>query len=124
MISAVILGAGNVATHLYKAFEITDKVSVVQWYNRELSKVINFKNDVDVTDDVSKLKPADIYIISVTDDAIANLSRQLPFKNRLVVHTSGTVNIHDLDKKNRRGVFYPLQTLSKSVLIDLFEFSV
>jgi len=118
MISAVILGAGNVATHLYKAFEITDKVSVVQWYNRELSKVINFKNDVDVTDDVSKLKPADIYIISVTDDAIANLSRQLPFKNRLVVHTSGTVNIHDLDKKNRRGVFYPLQTLSKSVLID------
>src|SRR5690606_35076710 len=50
--------------------------------------------------------------------AVANLSTKLPFENRLVVHTSGTVNIHELDKKNRRGVFYPLQTFSKSAALD------
>ena len=118
MISVVILGAGNVATHLYKAFKISKAVKVIQWYNRDLEKLKSFKNDVDATDDISNLKLADLYIISVTDDAISKISKKLPFENRLVVHTSGTVNIHDLDKKNRRGVFYPLQTFSKSVDTD------
>lgn len=41
--------------------------------------------------------------------------------DRFVVHTSGSANIHDLDKKNRRGVFYPLQTFSKRVDLDFSE---
>ena len=70
---------------------------------------------VDVCDDLNQLKPADIYILAVSDDAIAKLSEDLPFEDRLVAHTSGSVNIHDLDRKNRRAVFYPLQTFSKDV---------
>ena len=42
-------------------------------------------------------------------------------ENKLIVHTSGSVGIHDLDKKNRRGVFYPLQTFSKDVDVDFSE---
>ena len=35
-----------------------------------------------------------------------------------MVHTSGSVGIHDIDKKHRRGVFYPLQTFSKETEVD------
>ena len=118
MISVVILGAGNVATHLFNAFSKADNITVNQWFSRNISSIQSYKNSVDITDDLSQLKEADIYIISISDDAVARLSTQLPFENRLVVHTSGTVNIHDLDKKNRRGVFYPLQTFSKTAALD------
>jgi predicted short-subunit dehydrogenase-like oxidoreductase (DUF2520 family) len=118
MISVVLLGAGNVATHLYKAFIKSKDVSVSQWYNRNLEPIQTYKNEVEVIDDINKLKKADVYIIAVSDDAISNLSSQLPFENRLVVHTSGSVGIYELDKKNERGVFYPLQTFSKDAEVD------
>jgi len=118
MISVVLLGAGNVATHLYKAFIKSKDVSVSQWYNRNLEPIQTYKNEVEVIDDINKLKKVDVYIIAVSDDAISNLSSQLPFENRLVVHTSGSVGIYELDKKNERGVFYPLQTFSKNAEVD------
>ncbi len=36
----------------------------------------------------------------------------------MVVHTSGSVNIEALNDRNRKGVFYPLQTFSKSKEVD------
>ena len=36
----------------------------------------------------------------------------------MVVHTSGSVSISAIDNKNRQGVFYPLQTFSKSKEVD------
>ncbi|WP_308992232.1 DUF2520 domain-containing protein [Mariniflexile litorale] len=118
MISVVILGAGNVATHLFKAFNKTEKVSVVQWYNRSIDIIKPYKNEIDTIDDLTQLKDADLYILAVSDDAIKSLSSQLPFENRLVVHTSGAAGIYDIDKKHKRGVFYPLQTFSKTAPID------
>ena len=88
MISIVLLGAGNVATHLFKAFNYADNVSVIQWFNRNLKSLDSYKNDVAITDNLSELKSAYIYIIAVRDDAIAALSSQLPYQDRLVVHTS------------------------------------
>ncbi len=121
MISVIILGAGNVATHLYKAFKASENVSVKQWYNRSLKTIETYKNEVEITDDLSELIEADVYIFSVSDDAVTKLSSQLPFENRFVVHTSGSVSAYDIDKKNRRGVFYPLQTFSKAAPIDFSE---
>lgn len=74
--------------------------------------------DIPFTDDVSKIKEADIYIIGIPDDAISSFSSSLPFQNRLVVHTSGGVSMDALSNKNRRGIFYPLQTFSKQREID------
>lgn len=118
MISVVILGAGNVATHLYKGFSKSENVSVIQWFNRNLNTIAKYKNSVAITDDLSKLKDADIYILAVSDDAIADLSSQLPFNDKLVVHTSGSVSVYDIDKKHKRGVLYPLQTFSKDAEMD------
>lgn len=118
MISVVILGAGNVATHLFKAFNRAENIIVNQWFNRHLKSIDFYKNTVEVTDDISTLKDADVYILAVSDDAVAKLSTQLPFENKLVVHTSGSVGLYDLDKKLHRGVFYPLQTFSKEAEVN------
>ena len=118
MISVSILGAGNVASHLFKAFYKSDKIIVNQWFNRTIKTIESFKNKVEITDNLMTLKDADVYIFAISDDAISNLSSQLPFENKLVVHTSGSVSIHQMDKKNRRGVFYPLQTFSKTSEMD------
>lgn len=57
---------------------------------------------------------ADLYIIAVTDVAIADVFAQLPFKNSLVVHTSGSsIPMDSLNNKNRKGIFYTLQTFTK-----------
>lgn len=118
MTSVILLGAGNVATHLYKGFSNASDIQVIQWYNRNLNKISSYKNNVEIIDNLANLKEAEIYILAVSDDAVADLSVNLPFTNRLIVHTSGSVNIHDMDKKNSRGVLYPLQTFSKTSEID------
>jgi predicted short-subunit dehydrogenase-like oxidoreductase (DUF2520 family) len=118
MISVVILGAGNLAVHLFEALNKADKVLIVQWFNRKLDPIESYKNRVTITNDLTKLADADIYILAISDDAISGFSEQLPIQNKLVVHTSGSVGIHDLDKKHRRGVFYLLQTFSKDSEID------
>ena len=118
MISVVLLGAGNVASHLYNAFSTSENIVVKQWYNRTLETIEAYKNDVEITDNTENLTTADVYIIAVSDDAAADLSKKLPFSDRFVVHTSGSIGLHELDKKNTRGVFYPLQTFSKDAEMD------
>ena len=121
MLSIVIIGAGNVATHLYQALKKAEDTSVIQWYNRNIKAIESYKNEVSITKNIYDLKKADVYIIAVSDDVIGTLSSQLPFADKLVVHTSGSVSLHDLDKKNRRGVFYPLQSFTKDADIDFTE---
>lgn len=118
MITVTILGAGNVASHLFKAFSKSSAIVVKQWYNRTLDSIKSFKNETDVICNLSQLKTADIYILAVSDDYIIKLSEALPFTNRFVVHTSGSVKLHDLNKQNKRGVFYPLQSFSKATEMD------
>ena len=113
MTKVVILGIGNLASCMYKAFKACGQVQLVQLFNRSIEKIRHFENEIDITDNLPELKEADIYIISTADDAISVLSNMLPFKDKLVVHTSGSVPLSELSNKNRRGVFYPLQTFSK-----------
>lgn len=70
------------------------------------------------TDDISKVEDADVYIIGIPDDGISSFSEALFFKNKLVVHTSGGAAMNVLSSKNRRGIFYPLQTFSKQRRVD------
>ncbi len=117
MIKAIILGFGNVGQHLYHAFSKTSKIDVIQIYNRSQ---INFSEgfQTNFTTEITQLKEADIYIIAVPDDTIKVLSETLSFKNKLVVHTSGSVPISYLSDNNKKGVFYPLQTFSKNAEVD------
>ena len=112
----VLLGYGNVAQQLVRAFLQSEVVEVVQIYNRT---PISQPPISHCTTALSELKQADVYIIALPDDVIGEFSDQLPFENRLVVHTSGSVSMEQLLDKNRRGVFYPLQTFSKERAIEM-----
>ena len=118
MISVVVLGAGHVGTHLCNAINSTVQLKLTQWYNR--SKIDSSTALMNVTQvhDLNDLTDADVYILAVSDGYVEELSSQLPFENRLVVHTSGSVPMRYLNNKNRRGVFYPLQTFSKTAPLD------
>ncbi len=118
MIKVIILGAGNVAQHLYTAFLTVESVKVIQCYNRKGLKINVHQEQNSITKNLSELKEADIYILAISDDVIPEISKQLPFNNRFVVHTSGSVPMLAIDNSNRKGVFYPLQTLSKEKIID------
>lgn len=114
MIEVVIIGSGNVATHLYNAFLNASDVKVIQVFARTQSLAIPLELQTSNWED---LKEASIYVISVSDDAIEEVASQIPYKNKLVVHTSGTTSIEVLPFE-KRGVFYPLQTFSKDKSID------
>lgn len=118
MINIVILGGGNVAYHLTKALLKNDVVNVVQVYNRSIEKINCFKNSTSITNNLSELKDADIYILAVSDNVISELSSTLNFKNKLVVHTSGSMAMDELKSVSDKGVFYLLQTFSKEREID------
>lgn len=118
MLRIVILGTGNVATHLYTALKKSDTIEIVQVYSRTPKSLLPFKNEVATTSSLTGLVEADLYIIAVSDDAIASIAHNLPFNDRLVVHTSGSVPMINIHKRNRRGVLYPLQTFTKKKAVD------
>ncbi|MDO9136954.1 MAG: NAD(P)-binding domain-containing protein, partial [Lutibacter sp.] len=118
MINIVILGGGNVAYHLTNALLQNSAVNVVQVYNRSLEKINCFKNNTSITNNLSDLKEADIYILAVSDNAISELSSALNLKNKLVVHTSGSMTMDELKSVSNKGVFYLLQSFSRERKID------
>lgn len=121
MIKVILLGSGNVATHLFQAFSKANGIEVVQVFSRTVSK--DFPETLQ-TSDYKEIKAADVYIICVSDSAISSVSSQLSFENRLVVHTSGSTDINVLDSKNRKGVFYPLQTFTKNKSVDFSQIPI
>ena len=100
MISVLIIGNGNVATHLEKAFLSANTIAVTKISSRKLESIPN----------------AMVTILAVSDDAIATISSNI--KNSLVVHTSGSFSMEALKNSTHKGVFYMLQTFSKEKEID------
>ena len=101
MIKVVLIGQGNVASHLLNAFSNSEYIDVVQVNSRKINVI----------------PEADICIISVSDDAIQFVSKQLKEYKKLVVHTSGTVDMSVI-QQTKKGVFYPLQSFTKGAEID------
>ena len=118
MQKVTVIGSGNVAQHLIKVFLQSTEIELVQVFARQPKSVSHLVDNSMVTNQYNTLLEADVYIISVTDNAIAEVAKQLPFQNKLVVHTSGTSDITLLDLNNKRGVFYPSQTFSKNKEVD------
>ena len=118
MIRVSIIGSGNVAQHLIQTFSKNAAIELVQVFTRKKESVAHLIAANQIYTDFNELIATDLFIIAITDDAIAEVSKELPFNNQLVVHTSGSVAMNAVDSKNRQGVFYPLQTFSKSKEID------
>ena len=119
----VIIGSGNLATHLSLALKAAD-VTIAQVYSRtaEHAGLLADKLGCSYTvcaDEV--LTDADLYIISVSDDAISGIASQLcPSRQHGVfIHTAGSVPMEVfLPYGVHHGVLYPMQTFSKNRPVD------
>lgn len=68
------------------------------------------------------LPDADLYIIAVSDSAVAQISEQLDFGDAVVAHTAGSAAIDALSEKiAHRAVIYPLQTFSHGRMVDFWQ---
>lgn len=124
MIKVTLIGSGNVAQHLVSAFQANLEIEIVQLYARNTATVIPDIAPQKIIHTFLDLKEADVYILAVSDDAISIVSEQLPFENRLVVHTSGAASLDFLSPKNRKGVFYPLQSFTKGKAVNFNEIPI
>ncbi|MGA9325492.1 MAG: DUF2520 domain-containing protein [Salegentibacter sp.] len=121
MKKVVILGAGNVATHLLRAFQASPDIEVIQMYNHKVEHLQPFQEQLATTSDLSRLAKADFYIIALKDDAIKEVVKHMPKTEGIVMHTSGGKSMKVLSKFQHYGVFYPLQTFSKLREINFKE---
>lgn len=120
----VLFGTGNVATHLFEAFRNSTKFEIIQVYNHTFNSLQNFSEKVEITTDLASLKPADIFILALKDDVLAEFSEKLKETNALVLHTSGAISIDVLKNFQNHGVFYPLQTFSKNKKVDFSQIPI
>ena len=121
------IGSGNLAWHLARALDNTD-FAVREVYSRTPAHaqalVGNlYSAEVMTTLDFSD-SPSRIFIMAVADDAIEGLARRLNLPSgSILVHTSGSqpLSVLGYAPTPNIGVFYPLQTFSKSKRVDFEE---
>jgi predicted short-subunit dehydrogenase-like oxidoreductase (DUF2520 family) len=114
-----IIGSGNVAWHLSQALEDAGH-SIQEVYSRNIKNAQKLAsklydafptNDLDFSESESQ-----IFFIAVTDDALEKVLSEISIPDHsIIAHTSGTKPLEVLDLLFlNKGVFYPLQTFSKS----------
>jgi len=120
----VCIGSGNVATHLAQGFQ-QRKDTILQIYSPTLANARALANvfKSSFTSDLAEINPdADLYIIAVSDTAIAAVVAALPADLKgIVLHTSGATELQVLHKFAYHGVIYPPQSLSKTIATDLAQ---
>ncbi len=124
MIKVTLIGSGNVAQHLLKAFVKNPDIELVEVVARTKKELVSFLPAEKIVISCEAMLPTDVVIIAVSDNAIEKVSAQITLKDTLVVHTSGTIPMNILDDKNKKGVFYPLQTFSKFKEVDFREIPI
>ncbi|MBD5201859.1 MAG: DUF2520 domain-containing protein [Bacteroides sp.] len=120
----VVIGSGNVASALAVAIENSGAGSVIQIYSRNidharaLASRLECAATTDSTEDISA--DADIYLVSLADDAVTETLTKIRPNDALWLHTSGSLDMDVLSgMSDRYGVFYPLQTFSRNRKVDL-----
>lgn len=112
-----IIGSGNAATHLATAFKNAGH-AIVQVYSRDMQKasLLAYHVKAQAIDALNQINPGtDLFVIAIKDDAIEPIAAELAKYNKLIVHTSGATGLKILQKYTQNaGVFYPLQTFSKT----------
>jgi predicted short-subunit dehydrogenase-like oxidoreductase (DUF2520 family) len=116
-----LIGAGNVATHLGLALK-NNGYCILQVFSRTESSASKLSGKLrsEFITNLDKLNlHADLYIVSVPDDAVDAVVQKIKLKDRMIVHTSGSLPMNVLkDLSANYGVVYPLQTFSKTRKVD------
>lgn len=100
-----IIGKGNVGWHLHNALK-----------NKANTRLIDSRTLEGIRED------SDISLICVSDNAISEIASsisKLVKNNTVVAHTAGSTPMSEIEKYHDNvGVFYPLQTFNKDVVLN------
>jgi predicted short-subunit dehydrogenase-like oxidoreductase (DUF2520 family) len=114
----VIIGAGNAAAVLGRKFKTADH-HILQVVSRNASAAseLAYEWNTVSTNYLSAINTnAEVYIIAVADDAIAEVAKDLKLPGKVVAHTAASVSMDILKAITKHyGVFYPLQSLRKDI---------
>jgi len=117
----VLIGSGNLAVHLGPALIKAghNLLQVVGRTNTSTAKLAS-KLSCDFTTNPEEISTkADVYIIALSDEAIAGYAKLLPKTKKLILHTSGSVSSTVLKITGTEyGCIYPLQTFSRNRKVD------
>ena len=118
----VLIGAGNLATHLGKALHAAGH-DMVQVFSRTMQSAETLASLLDaepLTDMEQVRDDADVYIFSVKDSALEQLISQLcGGEKKVFLHTAGSMPMSVFrGKALHYGVLYPMQTFSKQREVD------
>ena len=118
---AVFIGSGNVASHLSLALQ-TSGLEFCQVYSHTIgnAQILAEKLHVPYTNKSSDIyKDADIYFYALKDDVLQQFIEKVNLPNGIHVHTAGSIPMIVFEGYAKNyGVFYPLQTFSKSKIVD------
>ncbi len=123
--SVTLIGSGNVATHLGIALKKAGIfIDCVYSKTKENADALAQMLDANYTDKIKDIySNSDLYIISVSDNAIEKVAKKLNDKlgkSLSVVHTSGVTPSTILSNYfDSYGVLYPLQTFTKNREVDI-----
>jgi predicted short-subunit dehydrogenase-like oxidoreductase (DUF2520 family) len=124
------IGSGNLAWHLAPALDNTGySVREVYSQNPNHAEALTerlYQAEVKATLDFST-SDSKIFIIAVSDDVISDIAREIILpEDAILVHTSGSQSITELQyaATQNLGVFYPLQTFSKSKKVDFNDIPI
>jgi predicted short-subunit dehydrogenase-like oxidoreductase (DUF2520 family) len=120
----VILGSGNVATHLGLAFHQAG-LKILQVFSRDLSHAEELAGKVNAQaiTDVDKVNfNADFVLFCISDSALLPVLEKRKWDNTFLVHTAGTVAMDIFQPfTGNYGVLYPYQTITKSRKINFSD---
>lgn len=121
----VLIGAGNLATHLGLALREAEH-DILQLYSRTEASAIQLATQLSCpyTTEIQTLRTdAEVYIYALKDDIIHHVMQQVHIPGALHIHTAGSVDLYQSDKGNY-GVMYPLQTFSKERPVSFKELPI
>ncbi len=119
----VIIGSGNVATHLALALARAE-IYIPQVFSRNIlhAKQLASRVGAEPIDNLKDLSlDADLYLISVADASIEEVVQKMPLVKGVVAHTAASVGMSVLSRFSHFGVFYPFQTFTKEKTLNFKE---
>ena len=123
MMKVTLIGAGNLATQLGKSLKKAG-VIISQVYSRteDSARTLGELLEAEWLTDIKALHDeTDIYIFSVKDSVLCELISEVckGRGDKLFLHTAGSMPMSCFEGKAQHyGVFYPMQTFSKTKDID------
>lgn len=127
-LNIIFIGAGRLATQMAKALHhcghnISYIYSRTQQSASSLASIVEAKHTTDIN--ALRNNNADLWIYAIKDDTINLIANQLPNKNAIHIHTSGSVPTDIFEGiQTNYGCIYPLQTFNKDRDVNFSEIPI